>query len=183
MPDQLPDDRARRGPAAALVPARPPLHPGRRPDRADLLGRHDVRVPDAAAAAAGPARDARSPRPAATAVARQIEYGRQTGVPWGISESAFNAQYLDGDYQYQSFGVPGPGAKRGLEQDLVVAPYATVLAAMIAPREALANFRRLAGEGGEGPFGFYEAIDYTPDRLPKGRRSVVVRRTWPTTRG
>ena len=86
-----------------------------------------------------------------TAVARQIEYGRRERIPWGISESAFNAQYLEGDYQYQSFGVPGLGLKRGLEQDLVVAPYATALAAMIAPREALENFRRLAAEGGRGP--------------------------------
>ena len=105
-----------------------------------------------------------------TAVARQIEYGRQKGVPWGISESAFNAQYVDGDYQYQAFGVPGLGLKRGLERDLVVAPYATAMAAMIAPREALENFRRLAEAGGEGAYGFYEAIDYTPDRVPKGQR-------------
>ena len=110
-----------------------------------------------------------------TAVARQIEYGQQLGIPWGISESAYNAQYLEGDYQYQSFGVPGLGLKRGLEQDRVVAPYATVMATMIAPREALANLRRLAGDGAEGPFGFYEAIDYTPERLPQNARSAVVR--------
>ena len=109
-----------------------------------------------------------------TAVARQIEYGRELGVPWGISESGFAAQYLDGDYQYQSFGVPGLGLKRGLDQDRVVAPYATAMAAMLAPREALENFRRLAQEGAEGDYGFYEAIDYTPDRVPKGQRSVVV---------
>ena len=87
-----------------------------------------------------------------TAVARQIEYGRQLGIPWGISESAFNDQYLDGDYQYQSFGVPGLGLKRGLEKDRVVAPYATAMATMIAPREALENLRRLATRGREGPF-------------------------------
>ena len=110
-----------------------------------------------------------------TAVARQIEYGRELGVPWGISESGFAAQYLDGDYQYQAFGVPGLGLKRGLEQDLVIAPYATALATMLAPREALENFRHLAQEGAEGEYGFYEAIDYTPERLPKGKRSVVVR--------
>jgi cyclic beta-1,2-glucan synthetase len=66
-----------------------------------------------------------------TAVALQMDYGRRMGVPWGISESAFNAQYADGDYQYQAFGVPGLGIKRGLDRDLVVAPYATALAAMI----------------------------------------------------
>ncbi len=108
-------------------------------------------------------------------IARQIEYGRQSGVPWGISESGFAAQYPDGDYQYQSFGVPGLGLKRGLARDLVVAPYATALAAMIAPREALANFRRLEAEGGLGHYGYYEAIDYTPERLPRGAKSVVVK--------
>ena len=108
-------------------------------------------------------------------IARQIEYGRQNGVPWGISESGYSAQYVDGDYQYQSFGVPGLGLKRGLARDLVIAPYATALAAMVEPREALANYRRLEAEGGLGAFGFYEAIDYTPDRVPRGAKSVVVR--------
>jgi cyclic beta-1,2-glucan synthetase len=110
-----------------------------------------------------------------TAVARQLEYGQQLGLPWGISESGFSAQYLDGDYQYQAFGTPGLGLKQGLDQDRVIAPYATALATMLAPREALANFRRLTREGAEGEYGYYEAIDYTPERLPKGRKSVVVR--------
>ncbi len=112
---------------------------------------------------------------AEAAVGRQVEYGRQAGVPWGISESSFSAQYLDGDYQYQSFGVPGLGLKRGLARDLVIAPYATALAVMIQPRAALENFRRLSAEGAEGAYGFYEAIDYTVDRLPKGSKSAVVR--------
>ncbi len=110
-----------------------------------------------------------------TAVYRQIEFGSRMGVPWGISESAYNAQYAEGDYQYQSFGVPGLGLKRGLEKDLVVAPYATALATMIVPREAILNLRRIADEGGSGPFGFYEAIDYTPSRIPAGKKSAVVR--------
>jgi cyclic beta-1,2-glucan synthetase len=110
-----------------------------------------------------------------TAVARQIEYGRQKGVPWGISESAFNAQYAEGDYQYQAFGVPGLGLKRGLDLDLVIAPYATAMAAMIAPREAVENFRRLSAAGAEGVYGFYEAIDFTPERVPRGESAAVVR--------
>ena len=110
-----------------------------------------------------------------TAIARQIEYGRQLGIPWGVSESAYAAQYPDGDYQYQAFGVPGLGLKQGLEKDHVVAPYATVMAAMLAPREALENLRRLAAEGAEGAYGLYEALDYTRDRVPKGERRVVVR--------
>ena len=104
-----------------------------------------------------------------TAVARQIEYGHQLGIPWGVSESAFSGKFKDGDYRYQSFGVPGLGLKRGLQDDRVIAPYATAMAAMIAPREAVANFRRLAALGAEGRFGYYEAIDYTPDRLPHAR--------------
>ncbi len=110
-----------------------------------------------------------------TAVARQIEYGHQLGLPWGVSESAYSSQFLEGDYRYQSFGVPGLGLKRGLEIDRVVAPYATAMAAMVAPGEALANLRRLAAEGAEGRYGFYEAVDYTPDRLPQGQRHVVVK--------
>ncbi len=111
---------------------------------------------------------------ARTAVARQIEYGQSLGLPWGISESGFAAQYLDGNYQYQAFGVPGLGLKRGLDQDRVIAPYATAMATMLVPREALANFRHLAQEGAEGDYGFYEAIDFTPERMPKGKRSIVV---------
>ena len=110
-----------------------------------------------------------------TAVARQIEYGRQCGIPWGISESSFAAFTVDGDYHYQAFGTPGLGLKRGLTRDLVIAPYATALAVMVQPSKALENFRRMAADGGEGAYGFYEAMDYTPERLPKGRRVAVVR--------
>jgi cyclic beta-1,2-glucan synthetase len=108
-------------------------------------------------------------------VARQIEYGRQRRVPWGISESGFNALDAALDYQYQSFGVPGLGLKRGLGRDLVIAPYAAALALMVRPHAALANFRALTAERAEGPYGYYEAIDYTRDRLLEKRRSAVVR--------
>jgi cyclic beta-1,2-glucan synthetase len=110
-----------------------------------------------------------------TAVARQIDYGRQHRVPWGISESGFSALDVHLDYQYQSFGVPGLGLKRGLGQNLVIAPYATALALGIQPHEALENLERLQGQGVEGPYGFYEAIDYTRDRLVEKRRAAVVR--------
>jgi cyclic beta-1,2-glucan synthetase len=110
-----------------------------------------------------------------SAVEQQMQYGRERGVPWGISESGFSLTDADGNYQYQSFGVPGLGLKRGLEQDLVIAPYATMLAVMVRPVEAVANFAAIAEAGGEGPYGFYEAIDYTPDRVPEDRRNVVVR--------
>ena len=95
------------------------------------------------------------------AVRRQIAYGRERGVPWGLSESAFNAVDHNGIYQYKAFGVPGLGLKRGLGDEVVVAPYATALAAMVDAQAAAENFRQLALEGGEGAYGFYEAIDYT----------------------
>jgi cellobiose phosphorylase len=96
------------------------------------------------------------------AVRRQISYAAERRVPWGISESAFNFVDRHGSYQYKAFGVPGLGLKRGLADELVVAPYATALAALVDPDAAVRNFRRLAGEGLDGPYGFYEAIDYTP---------------------
>jgi cellobiose phosphorylase len=109
------------------------------------------------------------------AVMRQIEYGNERGVPWGISESAYNTVDMHLTYQYRAFGVPGLGLKRGLSEDLVVAPYATALALTVAPRAAAKNMERLTREGAEGAFGFYEAIDYTPARLPRGAERALVR--------
>jgi cellobiose phosphorylase len=109
-----------------------------------------------------------------SAVKRQIEYGRQRGIPWGISESGYNMVDVHLNYQYRAFGVPDMGLKRGLAEDLVIAPYASVLALMVAPEEACLNLERLAAEKFVGKFGFYEAIDYTPSRLPHGQSSAVV---------
>jgi cyclic beta-1,2-glucan synthetase len=109
------------------------------------------------------------------AVAAQIEYGRICGVPWGISESGYNAIDVHLNYQYRAFGVPGLGLKRGLSEDLVIAPYASMLALMVAPHKACLNLERLAAQGYEGKFGFYEAIDFTPSRLPRGQSSAVIR--------
>ncbi|NTU85689.1 MAG: glycosyl transferase, partial [Chloroflexales bacterium] len=109
------------------------------------------------------------------AVARQIAYGKERGVPWGISESAYNARDLAMNYQYHAFGVPGLGLKSGLDDDLVVAPYATVLALPVRPAEALANLRALVTDGMFGAYGLYEAADYTPSRLPPGQRRAIVR--------
>ena len=111
-------------------------------------------------------------------VQRQIMYGAQRGVPWGISESAYNAQDMDGNYQYRAFGVPGLGLKRGLGDDLVVAPYASLLAASVAPAEVLRNLERLRTEGLLGPMGYYEAIDYTAERIPPGHQGGVVLPTY-----
>ena len=95
------------------------------------------------------------------AVQRQIEYGRERSVPWGISECAYNLVDRHGVYQYRAFGVPGLGLRRGLGDDLVVAPYATALAAGIKPAAAARNLRRLSGARLDGPYGYYDAIDYT----------------------
>src|SRR5436190_11941846 len=95
-------------------------------------------------------------------VRRQIEYGRERGVPWGISESAYAFTDRQGNYQYRAFGVPGLGFKRGLADDLVVAPYATALASLIDPGAAVSNLVRMSRKGLDGRFGFYESIDYQP---------------------
>jgi cyclic beta-1,2-glucan synthetase len=108
-------------------------------------------------------------------VRRQIAHAAALGVPWGISESAYNARDKELTYQYSNFGVPGLGFKRGLSENVVIAPYATALAAMVDPTAAMANFRRLARVGGRGTYGFYEALDFTPSRLPEGRTEAVVR--------
>ncbi len=107
-------------------------------------------------------------------VARQMSYAAALGVPWGISESAFNARDLDQTYQYAGFGVPGLGLKRGLSEDVVVAPYATALGAMIRPEAAVRNFARLRQAGAAGAYGFREALDYTARRLPEGTMVAVV---------
>ncbi|MFZ2269233.1 MAG: glucoamylase family protein [Azonexus sp.] len=109
------------------------------------------------------------------AVRRQIAYGKQRGVPWGLSESGYNAVDTRLNYQYRAFGVPGLGLKRGLADDLVIAPYASALALMVLPEAACHNLQRLAADGLEGRYGMYEAIDYTPGRLPRGQDSAIVR--------
>ena len=95
------------------------------------------------------------------AVRRQIEYGRARGVPWGISESAYNVRDRHDTYQYRAFGVPDLALKRGLASDLVVAPYATALAAVVDVHDALANLAELERCGALGAYGFYDALDYT----------------------
>jgi len=109
------------------------------------------------------------------AVERQIEYGKKHGVAWGISESGYNTIDASSNYQYRAFGVPGLGFKRGLTEDLVIAPYASALALMVAPEEACLNLQRLQREGVMGKYGFYEAVDHTPSRQRHGQSSTVLR--------
>lgn len=107
-------------------------------------------------------------------VQRQIDYGNQRNVPWGISESGYNMVDSNLNYQYRAFGVPDLGLKRGLSEDLVIAPYATIMALMIKPHEALQNLQSMSHKDFEGKYGFYEAVDYTPSRLPRGKDHVPI---------
>lgn len=106
-------------------------------------------------------------------IRRQIQYGRSKRIPWGISEAAYNARDREMTYQYTNFGVPGLGLKRGLAQNTVIAPYATVLAAQFMPREAVENLVRLRSVGALGRYGYYDAVDYTPQRVLEGTHAVV----------
>ena len=108
-------------------------------------------------------------------VQRQQSYAGAMDIPWGISESAYNARDMEFTYQYSNFGVPGLGLKRGLADNVVIAPYATGLAAMVDPAGALRNFAHLAGMGAAGRYGFYEALDFTPARLPDDAGVAIVR--------
>ena len=109
-----------------------------------------------------------------TAVDRQIAWGKENNVPWGISESAYAAFDINQNYQYHAFGVPGLGLKRGLGEDMVVAPYATMMALMIRPQEACLNLVELENRGARGEYGFYDALDYSPSRLVRGQIYIVV---------
>jgi len=108
-------------------------------------------------------------------ILRQIEYGSQRQIPWGVSEAGYNARDLNFNYQYGPFGIPGLGLKRGLRDELVISPYSTMLAAMVLPREALANLNHLEKISVLGHYGFYESIDYTPERVPKDKKSVILK--------
>ena len=114
---------------------------------------------------------------------RQIAFADKLRLPWGVSESAYNARDLEFTYQYSNFGIPGLGLKRGLADNLVVAPYATGLATMVDPRAARANLDRLAGIGARGRYGYLRS-----DRLYAGARAGRARiapscaPSWPITR-
>jgi hypothetical protein len=143
--------------------------------------RLDVRVPDAAAGHADLRQHAARPDLQGGG-GRQIEYGRQRGVPWGISESGYNTVDVHLNYQYRAFGVPGLGLKRGLADDLVIAPYASALALMVAPEEACLNLQRWR------PPDSWAASDSSRRSTTRRRGSDAGSRvrwfipTWPTTR-
>lgn len=108
-------------------------------------------------------------------VGRQIDYGVEKNVPWGVSEAGYNARDLNMNYQYGPFGIPGLGLKRGLSDELVVSPYSTMLGALIAPRAALQNLRHLTRLGALARYGFYESLDFTAERLPSKQKYVILK--------
>ena len=108
------------------------------------------------------------------AVTLQIEQGKGLGIPWGVSESGYYMLDTHFNYQYRAFGVQALGLKRGLSEDVVIAPYASALALMVNPEAACKNLQRLANQGAAGRFGLYEAVDYTEARLPRGQRFALV---------
>ena len=149
--------------------------------RPPFLERLDVRVPHAAPGDADlRGHAARPDLPGSGGAADRVR--QDTRGALGISESGYNAVDVSLNYQYRAFGVPGLGLKRGLAEDLVVAPYASALALMVAPEAACLNLERLAAAGFAGKYGFYEAIDYTPSRLPRGKRAPWCGPSWLITR-
>ncbi|MEZ2129934.1 MULTISPECIES: GH36-type glycosyl hydrolase domain-containing protein [unclassified Sinorhizobium] len=108
-------------------------------------------------------------------VKEQMNYARRLGgIPWGISEAAFNARDHQLNYQYTNFGVPSLGLKRGLGQNAVIAPYASLLASQYEPEAALENLQRLRKVGALGMYGYHDAVDFTPTRVPEGKKCAIV---------
>jgi len=105
----------------------------------------------------------------------QMEYAKKLGIPWGISESAFNLKDLQLNYQYKAFGIPWLGLKRGLADEMVVSTYGSVLAITYNPKEVINNLKELEKQEMYNKYGFYESIDYTPERLRKGKESETVK--------
>jgi cyclic beta-1,2-glucan synthetase len=163
------------------VPARHWLHLGRplttdqRPTLPGFVERHHVRVSDARLWTRHYP-DTLMEASACAAVEAQIDYVRDKhNVPWGISESGYYRFDANMNYQYRAFGVPGIGFQRGLEDDLVISPYASLLALPLRPQAVLENIRRLRDLGMLGDYGFYEAMDYTTARLALNQEYTIVR--------
>ena len=108
-------------------------------------------------------------------VESQIKYSNILNIPWGISESAYNIKDLNNNYQYKAFGIPWLGLKRGLDEELVISPYSTFLSLEYKGTAAIENLKRIENLGGLGKYGFYESIDFTQNRMPIGKKYVVVK--------
>ena len=105
----------------------------------------------------------------------QQEYAKKLRIPWGISEAAFNLKDLHSNYQYKAFGIPWLGLKRGLADEIVVAPYGSILAITDVPKDVIANLKVLEQYGAYSKYGFFESIDFTPERIEKGKNASVVK--------
>ena len=105
----------------------------------------------------------------------QEKYAKKMGTPWGISESAFNLKDLNGNYQYKAFGIPWLGLKRGLGEERVISTYGSVLAITDEPNKVIDNLKYLEQNDMYGKYGFYESIDYTPERVPYGKKNMPVK--------
>lgn len=108
-------------------------------------------------------------------VGRQREYAKKRGVPWGISESCYNVTDTSLNYQYRAFGIPGLGFKRGLADDLVIAPYAGAMGLMVSPYQACSNLESMKSLGYCGDYGLFEAVDFTRSRTPPDRNFSIIR--------
>lgn len=103
----------------------------------------------------------------------QKKYAKKLEIPWGISESAYYLQDLNYNYQYKAFGIPWLGVKRGLKEEVVVSPYSTVISIDKDSRNAIKNIKELKKEDAYGKYGFYDAIDYTPNRVGNKKKEIV----------
>ena len=104
----------------------------------------------------------------------QKEYAKKLGIPWGFSEAAYYLKDLNNNYQYKAIGIPWLGLKRGLEEDIVVSSYASIMALSNDTKEVIQNIKNLEKQGMYNKYGFYESIDYSPIRLKKGKKQMVV---------
>ena len=105
----------------------------------------------------------------------QMEYAKKLNIPWGISEAAFNLKDLHYNYQYKAFGIPWLGLKRGLADEFVVSSYGSILAIDDMPQDVIKNMQLLEQYGMKDKYGFYESIDFTPDRVEKNKKASVVK--------
>lgn len=105
----------------------------------------------------------------------QMKYAKELNLPWGISESAFNLKDLHSNYQYKAFGIPWLGLKRGLADEMVVSSYGGILAINDVPKEVVENLKELEKFGMYSKYGFYESIDFTPERVEKGKKASIVK--------
>ena len=105
----------------------------------------------------------------------QMKYAEEMHLPFGVSEAAFNLKDLQSNYQYKAFGIPWLGLKRGLADEMVVSSYGSMLAITDIPKEVVKNLKVLEQYGMYSKYGFYESLDFTPERVRKGKKAEVVK--------